>query len=133
MAWKWPDNTYVNGEWRGLPDPVTGVLTWHGADYPAQWDDATRGKWGVVWSEEPGVDGVPNTIIPASDFVRRFAPEEQAAVWASTEPQVVVLRNLVLSAREGIDLAAPETQDGMTLLVSQGLLARERADAILAP
>ena len=30
---------------------------------------------------------IPPPVLTANDFVRRFAPEEQAAIWASAEPQ----------------------------------------------
>ena len=43
----------------------------------------------------------------------------------------MVLRNLVLSARDGIGLDDQETVDGMALLVGLGLLTEERSAVIL--
>jgi len=85
----------------------------------------------AIWAPLPASAG-PAPVLSANDFVRRFTAEEQAAIWASAEPQVVLLRNLVLSARDGIGLDDQETVVGMALLVGLGLLTEERSDAILA-
>ncbi len=86
----------------------------------------------VAWEALPAPTPSP-PVLTANEFVRRFTAEEQAAIWASAEPQVVVLRNLVLSARDGIRLDDAETLDGMALLVGLGLLDEARAQAILPP
>jgi len=96
-------------------------------------DDGTEAvRRAIAWEPIPEPQPAPSPVLSANEFVRRFTAEEQAAIWASANPQVVMLRNLVLSAREGIRLDDSETLGGMALLVAEELLTQARADEILA-
>jgi len=117
-----------------------GLVPWREEGPPAghqatAWELADDGTEMVhrCTSWEPTPEPAPAPpVLTANDFVRRFTAEEQAAIWASANPQVVMLRNLVLSAREGIRLDDSETLGGMALLVAEELLTQARADEILA-
>jgi hypothetical protein len=71
------------------------------------------------------------SIITSSDFVLRFTPTENAAITASTDPNVQGLIAL-LKSHATVDLQAADTVNGVAYLQATGYLTPERAAVILA-
>lgn len=69
-------------------------------------------------------------VIPTVDFLRRFTVQERVAIRTSPDPVVHDFRHL-LDLSERVNMAHPDTSNGIGYLVHVGLLTPERGQEIL--
>jgi|GEM_PF-3714363 len=142
--WKWPENTIISGSWRGVPDPMTGEVTWHASYYPDQWDSETREYWGVTGEEPPAEEPQgPNYSIPKKIWLDRILPEEMERFYgllASGNSLAAQIMTGMLAWTE-IDVDKPETAGMLHALAGEGFFGpaaspehvTARIETLLAP
>lgn len=142
--WKWPENTIISGNWRGIPTPG-GVIVWHEAHYPDQWEPETREYWGVTWEEPatPIFPQGPNYSVPKAVWLARILPEEMERFYAllafgnSLAAQIMT----GMLAWTEIDVDQQETAGMLHALAGEGFFGAQaspghvaaRIEALLAP
>lgn len=93
-------------------------------DETHQWDEAAKA---VVVVQAP----VKPHLIDNYQFILSFTPQEYDGIAKSGDLQVKLLLEALRSIGQ-IDLNGTTTRNGIGYIVSKGLLAQDRADAILA-
>lgn len=95
-------------------------------DATHQWNAATQT---VVVVAAPDV----MRVLGVFDWLDRFTPAELVAIRASTNPGVQkFIFMLPLAAASGVDIGSARMRAVMTLLVNQGLITQNRANAIMS-
>jgi hypothetical protein len=87
---------------------------------------------GTNFAPPPPPPPEPRVITKVSMLTRRLAQAEFVGILAAAKTDVAIEAwKYVFDAASTIDLDGQNTRDGMTLLVSKGLLTQARADEIL--
>lgn len=127
--WKWPENTIISGNWRGVEDPETpGEIVWHEAQYPDLWTPGEREHWGVAWEEPPAPEPQgPDFSIPKKVWLDRVLPEEMERFYgllASGSALVAQIMTGMLAWTE-IDVDQPQTAGMLHALAGEGFFGPE--------
>lgn len=87
---------------------------------------------GKVWNPSEGQfepPPAPPIYMPTWEWIQRFTPEEYAAIKNSADPAVSMFL-LMLTTTSQLNIALPVVQNGLSYLVSQGILSGDRAAEI---
>lgn len=72
------------------------------------------------------------TVWEPRQFLKRFPLSVRAAVVTSNDPEVLIVYHETLAA-QFVDINDPDTAEGLTLLVSKGLLTEQEKTDLLTP
>jgi len=140
MRKAWIENERVRDVCHGNPDELyhPDVAKFYDTDVP---DDAANGDgWDGVTLTKPVIPDpvpveppapVPPKVSPV-EFKLLFTAPERVAIKASTDPIVQDFFSIVEDTRlTHVDLGLQSTQDALSYLEAQGLIAAGRKDEIL--
>lgn len=77
----------------------------------------------------PAPDPVGTTVLSPLQILSRLTAEEEAALTASTDLAVAIVRNRLIAATE-VRSDDPRTAEGASILVAKGILTDERAEEV---
>lgn len=118
------------------PDTLAKVVFAETAPEGNGWepmDDAAFAAWQAAelaagWT--PVRSAAPNVVVHTPlDLLSRMTPEEEAALNASTDLAVMIVRNRLATAQE-VRSDDPRTAEGKAVLIAKGILTAERAEEI---
>lgn len=135
-----PDPVMFSGTYTwAAPQPLVTPLALDGStQWVVQWcpgpddtpatPDVAATEWLTTWVAGP----LPSTAILSSDFIARFTKTEQSAAsaFASNTSSISTLINL-LEASGVVDVTQSQVTDGVSDLVTVGVITQERAGQIL--